>query len=382
MQRVIHSLTVLFITLVLGACSFSPVPKLSGVNVTEKILLNVEEDNLLDVEFYNQNEIHYVTVNLSTGNNEHTLVNLETMETKQFNGLPSPSKKQYVSIEGDNIDQTLCVFHTGDTEPFLKIEIPKRNDFPILDYYWLSEDDILIEGDRLWRVDLTKKNIEVIAESKTVCGSTFFYRADEFPNVLYLGSNQNGFYYYEQTDMKEKELFFVSKDGECTLLDKGRTIYEILFFDGKIFYEFNGWKCANNTKTQEIDAEKIYLSGENQKSILCAVKSTGRLTFCVSDCSSPEIVQIPVEFLPRKIFYTDTSSILTHDRYYNWKTEESVGCTWNTEPSVFNNEKHWTFTSNGKGYLGIDYVRNEEPCGYPPILSFSVKKITIEEIRN
>lgn len=361
--------------------------KLVGINIIEETIAEVTENKIVDVEFYEDEIIHYTVAN--DGITKHKFMDLKTAEVKEFQGKPSPSGTQYARIDPGSKSQNLLVFQQNKSEPFLKIEIPKRNKFPILNYYWLDESTILIEGDCLWRVDIKKQKIQVIAESQTEPGSTFFYLAKEFPNIVYIDGNCEGFYYYEITGMRSVNLYFASKSGECILLDEISDAHSILFFDGKVYYGFSEWKCAENTKTFKLDAKNIYLIEKNKKSILFITDKTGQLTLYASNHNSPETYQVPGDYLPGDFCYIDTSSILSRKNYFNFQTGEGVNNTWNgrtpTHDELPSNRERKYFTQNidQKGFLRIDVDWSENSLfDFPSIRSFSVKKITIEEIRN
>lgn len=361
--------------------------ELVGIHIIEETIAEVSENKIVDVEFCEDETIHYAVVD--NGITKHKFMNLKTAEVTEFQGKPSPSGTQYARIDSSNKSQNLLIFRQSESEPFLRIEIPKRNEFPVLNYYWLDENTILIEGDCLWRVDIKKQKMQVIAESQTEPDSAIFYFAWEFPNIVYIDGNDEGFYYYEVTGMNCANLYFASKDGECILLDELTGNYKMLFFDGKVYYWFGEWRCAENTKTFELDAKNIYLIEKNKEKILFITDKTGQLTLYASNHNSPKIYQVPSDYIPGYFCYVDTSSILSVKNYFNLQTGEGVNYTLDgrtpTEDELpsYEREKYFTQNIDQKGFLRIDVDWSENSLfDFPSIRSFSVKKITIEEIRD
>lgn len=372
-----------FIIAILSGCMEAPVEekKLVGINIIEETIAEVTENKIVDVEFYEDETIHYVVVD--DGITKHRFMDLKTAEVTEFQGKPSPSGIQYARVDSSNKSQNLLIFRQSESEPFLRIEIPKRNEFPVLNYYWVDENTILIEGDCLWHIDIKKQKIQVIAESQTEPDNAIFYFAWEFPNIVYIDGNDEGFYYCEITGMRSVNLYFASKSGECILLDELSDAHSILFFDGKVYYGFSEWKCAENTKTFELDAKNIYLTEKNKEKILFITDKTGQLTLYASNHNSPETYQVPGDYLPGDSCYIDTSSILSWKNYFNLQTGEGVNYTWDGRLPSNRERKYFTQNTDQKGFLRIDVDWSENSLfDFPSIRSFSVKKITIEEIRN
>lgn len=364
-----------FIIAILSGCMEAPVEekKLVGINIIEETIAEVAENKIVDVEFYEDETIHYVVVD--DGITKHRFIDLKTAEVTEFQGKPSPSGIQYARVDSSNKSQNLLIFRQSESEPFLRIEIPKRNEFPVLNYYWVDENTILIEGDCLWHIDIKKQKIQVIAESQTEPDNAIFYFAWEFPNIVYIDSKDEGFYYCEITGMKSANLYFASKSGECIFLDELMGGYEILFFDGKVYYGFSEWKCAENTKTFELDAENIYLIEKNKEKILFITDKTGQLTLYASNHNSPETYQVPGDYLPGDSCYIDTSSILSWKNYFNLQTGEGVNYTWDGRLPSNRERKYFTQNTDQKGFLRIDVDWSENSLfDFPSIRSFSVKK--------
>ena len=99
-----------FIIAILSGCMEAPVEekKLVGINIIEETIAEVTENKIVDVEFYEDETIHYVVVD--DGITKHRFMDLKTAEVTEFQGKPSPSGIQYARVDSSNKSKNLLIF--------------------------------------------------------------------------------------------------------------------------------------------------------------------------------------------------------------------------------------------------------------------------------